>query len=439
MTLQRRLTSRPYKSAFVGATRESPFILCAWLFTPLLILLLITASGTFAQEPARDPNGNASADLQLETLQAEIESLRGITPETPIDRFYITPTEWQAFTLDTLTAQYSEDQALTMAWFYYAFHFVEGVMPAAAPEIAPAPADFYDFQRDHLYVVNNNQAITGLRGLFYVAAYTQALVEQNYDVGSLFTEYPFLTDQGLAIRAVVHGDALFTQQQYLDQVLANDPAVGFTLLRSAVSLPQDRINANVYEQAAERFTFEQGQVFVQYLYNTGGWAMVNDLYDNLPVSMEQVLHPLRYLDGELPQSVDIASLDDQTPIHSGTMGEFGLRQHLSVQLEPAQAYLMAEGWGGDAFHLYTEDTAYTLIWRIAWDTARDAAEFNDTYPLYLERQLGVPGFQQEGTRLVCWNSTPAACILRGDQTSVIAYADSIDAAQALIAGQPEVK
>lgn len=396
-------------------------------------------SPVVAQEPVRDPNGNPSADLQLDSLAAEIATLRELTPAAPIERFYITPTDWQVFTLATLEAQYSEERALHRAWFEYAFHFAEGVTPALPPDRAPFPADFYDFQRDQLYIVNGGQALSGLRGMLLAFAYTQALNDQRHDLGNLLAEYPADTDQGLALRAVINGDALFTQQTYLDQLLTNDPNTAFTLLRSALLTPQNTETATPYQQASARFTYETGRAFIQYIHNTGGWAAVDALYDNLPVSTEQILHPIRYLEGDTPVTVEMTPLTDENLLYLGVVGELTLREHLQQQLEPAQAFLLAEGWGGDAFYLYGQADQLTLIWRIAWDTTRDAADFNDIYPLYLERQLGIPGFPQEDTRLLCWNSVPAACLVRGEQTSLIVYAASIEAVKTIVAAQPEVQ
>lgn len=102
--------------------------------------------------------------------------------------------------------------------------------------------------------------------------------------------------------------------------------------------------------------------------------------------------------------IAIEDLPDQwTLVRDDIMGEFMLRQHMSVYLPEDTVDTAATGWGGDAIEVYynpgTDERAWLL--RIALDTPEDFDEFLTAY----EELLGVrtsaePIETADGSR--CW-------------------------------------
>ncbi len=93
------------------------------------------------------------------------------------------------------------------------------------------------------------------------------------------------------------------------------------------------------------------------------------------VSSEQVLHPDRYLAAELPVVVTNPPADGEV-VAEGTLGEFLLRQVLTVHLGDAQrASGVADGWAGDRYTTWVgADGALCVRVDLVADTDRDHRE-----------------------------------------------------------------
>jgi hypothetical protein len=124
--------------------------------------------------------------------------------------------------------------------------------------------------------------------------------------------------------------------------------------------------------------------FVQGLQSRGGWKAVDDAFAKPPASTEQVLHPEKYAAGEAPAAVSLPS-DLAAKLGSGwsvplvdTFGEFQLGVWLrnSPGIDKATADAAAAGWGGDRIAaIKGPNGAWGVVLRTAWDTAKDAGEF----------------------------------------------------------------
>ncbi len=93
------------------------------------------------------------------------------------------------------------------------------------------------------------------------------------------------------------------------------------------------------------------------------------------VSSEQVLHPERYLAAELPVVVTNPPADGEV-VAEGTLGEFLLRQVLTVHLGDAQrASGVADGWAGDRYTTWIgAEGADCVRVDLVADTDRDLRE-----------------------------------------------------------------
>ena len=139
------------------------------------------------------------------------------------------------------------------------------------------------------------------------------------------------------------------------------------------------------------FPYTEGFLFVNEVWGLGGYEAVDGALQTPPASTEQVLHPQKYYDQELP--VDVA-LDDVSAtlgdgwsrVYEQTMGELLVQVLAAGGEEPpfslpglpvswphAEA---AEGWGGDRLNMYENaDGDWGILWQTAWDTDTDAVEF----------------------------------------------------------------
>lgn len=184
----------------------------------------------------------------------------------------------------------------------------------------------------------------------------------------------------------------------------------------------DGIHLGIY--LVNFFPYSDGPGFVAELRERGGWDAVDAAYDAPPTSSTAVIEPSKYGTFE-PRNV---TLTDRTsdgwervrppgrPDYA-TMGQSALAAMVGYTLYDdynesfvvrAQAFLNYEdgevrdtdpinyglpavqGWTGDRFHVYSRDNETGYVWRLTWESDRDAARF----AFYYERLLAHWGGTQ---------------------------------------------
>ena len=131
------------------------------------------------------------------------------------------------------------------------------------------------------------------------------------------------------------------------------------------------------------FPYTSGSAFVQAAQARGGWAAVDALYDAMPESTEQILHPETYAADGAPIVIDLPDdLADRlgagwtVPLED-TFGElqFGIWLR-GAGVTPADATAAAAGWGGDRLAVVEgPNGAWGVVIETIWDTTADAGEF----------------------------------------------------------------
>ena len=288
---------------------------------------------------------------------------------------------------------------------------------------------YYDVEQDAIYMVSNADVTALPDQVLYAHEFAHALQDQSFDLAELglgmtdqFYDYD---DRLLALAALVEGDAEQVQTMYMEEVLTREEVV---VVQQAYGRSSDaRLNAapRVLREAF-LFPYTYGQDFVAALYDEGGWDVINGAFFAPPASSEQILHPERYLAGEQPVAVSLPPLADTLgegwrAAYEGSVGEFILRIYLESRLEPEQAALAAEGWGGDRLAVYQNEGAGTslMLFSLTWDTPEDAAEFRAAYLTWAEGRFEGPGDTETG-RLTCWEDSDVLCVTwEGQMVSIV--------------------
>lgn len=158
------------------------------------------------------------------------------------------------------------------------------------------------------------------------------------------------------------------------------------------------------------FPYVWGGKFIQHIVDTKGWSAVDSLYEDMPVSSEQIMHPEKYyIARDNPREVILPDLSaafgpDWRKIDSNTFGEFTFYLVGKYLLDELSAKIMSEGWGGDRYELYeapgTKQTA--LISESVWDTDKDAKEFFDQYKKILEKKYKDKTVIKEENNILEW-------------------------------------
>lgn len=195
-------------------------------------------------------------------------------------------------------------------------------------------------------------------------------------------------DQRLAALAMLEGDAMLVMLAYASFDL--HAPLSRTVSRVQRAVAQDEANhygsmshssealSHASPLVRERLVFPYlaGAAFMGSMYRAGGYGLVNRVYSWPPSTTEQVLHPQKYLAGELAVVVREPALPHGFELAArGCMGELQTRSMLRQCNHPDLARRAAEGWGGDAFAIGRRGRAGLLFWSTTWDSEQDALEF----------------------------------------------------------------
>ncbi|HHS97639.1 MAG TPA: hypothetical protein ENK08_07030 [Chloroflexi bacterium] len=364
----------------------------------------------------------------LDEVEAQVVSLRGLVPLRPVARWVLNETQFH-MRVASRYQQKEEQEALHRA----------AVVLTAFDWIAPGTdlarlwqgllreqiTGFYDSREEAIYLISNAEISDVRDQVIFAHELDHALQDHYFDLEQMgFTTVDWATltpgDRALALYALVEGDAVLLEKRYTEQVLTD--AERLTLEQEMQRAPHMRLDA-APRAIREMFLFPRtyGESFVAALYERDGWAGVNAAYAPPPTSTEQILHPDRYLTGDVPVSVPIPDLrpglgEEWTLVHEGTLGEFWLRLYLENYLEPSQVVTATEGWGGDYGVIYLNESSgeTVLALRSVWDTMEDTDEFFRSTEAYAEARFGHPA-DERYNGWDCWEGEDAALCVTWQQ------------------------
>ncbi len=103
----------------------------------------------------------------------------------------------------------------------------------------------------------------------------------------------------------------------------------------------------------------------------------------LPQSTEQILHPERYRERDMP--VPLGFADDAGAVYEDALGEFEIRV-LVAQLSGSESIgnASALGWAGDRYGVFPAEADHALVWWTVWDSEKAARRFAEV----IEREWG---------------------------------------------------
>ena len=292
---------------------------------------------------------------------------------------------------------------------------------------------FFDSEEEELYVVKDAPEFGPNDALTYAHEFVHNLQQQHFDIHSISEELEDNFDRGLAFRAVVEGDASLSESLYLFQHMDEEEV-------AAVREAYSKLDTQAFESApyviqrTRIFPYREGLQFVFLLLrDANGWDLVNQAFQDLPQSTEQILHPEKYTSSEEPVSVELPDLTDAlgqdwSRLGQDTLGEFFLMAHLETGVSPERAAAAAAGWGGDSYVLFKgPEDANLLASLITWDSGNDAQEFFDTFIEFMPVRTNVawePPEGDEGSRVMNLPDQIILIKLDADDTQLIFAPDA---------------
>ena len=360
-----------------------------------------------------DPSSLTETELEALTYRtmARIEVIRGLQFTDDVDiEFY---------TREEIRERYDHDgepaSAFTNELWRGAF-VVDGdtdVNEAFDRLYGDAVAGFYLDGR--IVVVVDDPDTVSLDRDTFVHELTHALQDQQFGL-----ERESTTIDGLrAENGLIEGEANYVPYLYA-QYCERDPeweclptadeletADGVSDDVEDAAQPADELNVGLFLSIFAPYS--EGPTFVQHLHETGGWAAVDDAFEDRPASTSQIIHPDRYPD-DRPVDVEVPDrsssgwmpmTDDDGEVKTETVGEATLFSTLLANgaidhdlttgddLSPYNySHPATDGWAGDTFVAYEDEgaTAVGHVWALEWQSDADAERFAAAYERLLEER-----------------------------------------------------
>lgn len=344
---------------------------------------------------AQERAAKFSAEI-LPHIEETMSKIRGLPLRRPVVYRPMARRSLRAFIAARIRSQYRGEELRDYQTALVRMRLLpDGInLPGMVSELlSEQVAAFYDLENHELRTFEKLNLNRNVERMIVAHEVIHALQDQNFDLAALALDRKDNDDLALASAALVEGDANYHMGIYLRVHFRMRDFLGD--LRFLFSQQADTLlAAPVYLRETLLFPYQEGQRFVAELCARGGIAALNKAFAQPPQSTEQVLHPEKYLSGDdAPKPVDVRL----TPapswrwLHENTVGELGIRAHLTPLLGAERAARAAEGWGGDRYVVYETQTpadGWVLVWKTVWDTPADAREFFDAMEAAFRDRFG---------------------------------------------------
>jgi hypothetical protein len=142
------------------------------------------------------------------------------------------------------------------------------------------------------------------------------------------------------------------------------------------------------------FPYLAGTTFSQqFLKANSGWPDLKKVFENPPVSTQQIIHPNLYLTGVKPYPVTLPAWKDVVPadwklLEENVLGEFCLDEVLTQFLGQDRGRGLSAAWAGDRYAVFEvqKTKENPLVLRLHLDNADDAARFFGQFSELLEKK-----------------------------------------------------
>lgn len=358
------------------------------------------------QSPSATPRPTSSIPIdpevqaQMIDIEAQVSQLRGLNATGALARNLLTPEELREFVLNDFFDDYSAEEARDDARVLSLLGLLEpdfDLLSFYTDLFSEQVAGFYDDEIKEMFVVQED-GFRGLERSTYAHEFVHALQDQiyNFDEGLDYNDdsCEIDTERCAAIQALIEGDATILQEEWLRTYATQQDIVDLIEFFDIFQQPVFDSAPN-YMQQDFLFPYTYGADFVREIRNQGGWSAVNAVYDDPPVSTEQILHPDHYPWDKpallAPPDVLAAIGTGWREIEFNVLGEWFTRLVLDEYIDTDRAIAAAEGWDGDVYVAFANDAQNTgtLLLISQWDNNDDAQEAQSAFIEYGDLRYGV--------------------------------------------------
>lgn len=368
-----------------------------------LIIVLFSVLGVCAQQVAPPaslppPTTHQSAEFlqAADEVLAEMSKLLSLPILSPLKKSLRSREEIKAYLLQKMKEDKDADKRYADQKSMEKF----GLLPKDYPleqtlvkVLTEQIAGLYDPDSKEFFIANWNTE--GDVRMVMAHELTHALHDQHFHIDKWSDAAKPNDDAELARDAVVEGSALAAMLDYILRGKGSirdlgelDPAM---LMGDPDSSPELAKAPKVLQDEL-LFPYTAGTTFTQrVLKASSGWPDFHKVYENPPVSTQQIMHPDLYLQGVVPPKITLPDTAgvisaDWKKLDENNMGEFGLLEILKQFLAKDRSTALAATWSADRYAIFEnqKNKRTLLIFRVRLGSDADAARFFGAYSELLE-------------------------------------------------------
>jgi hypothetical protein len=382
-----------------------------------------------------------AANALRASVEANVVEIRGLIPLQPITPTLLSSDELRQRTEADFAEETTPEESRQDAIVLSAFDFMDrdyDLHQALIDLQSEAVAGFYDPETAEFVVVSDDDELNPNEQWTHAHEFMHALQDQYYPL-ELISDDSVNSEARFALRSVAEGEATLIQLLYLRAGYFTEDEVNsiFADINEQDTGILDELPPIIVSSFT--FPYDTGFNFVLEMYNggdlfaEGDFANLDAIWDNLPQTSEQIIHPDRYLADDNPISVPLPPLTETLGIgwqqlDEDVFGEFTLREYLKQQLTEEEVEQAATGWGGDSYVVFWNEIEEQLVMALllVWDSNSDGAEFASLYRSYPAALFNAaPVAQGDGD---CWQGDDVICLFHADAESLIVRAPDVETA-----------
>jgi hypothetical protein len=373
-TLRRGLTGAPADDWWREPLPRPEKASTKWVVFFVVGCLLVAAIGAFlAARFVTTSRYPKDWDERIEPIAAFVEQAAGKTFAHPVEVEFLTDEDFEGrVTRDKDDLSVAEQQAIStgeatgraLGWY----SGTTDVFAATNETNAAAILAYYSFQQTKIVArTSDPSAMTLSPSLRVTLAHelTHALQDQRFEVRQVRADAKDEQSQN-AVTALIEGHAVLVENHYYASLSDADRATFDEEYEAGRGAAEDRIKdvpAVLTVPLTTPYTF--GPIFVETAESPSG---VEDLYEQPPVAMDQILDPRAYNASDTPEKLDAptakGTLDSQD-----TAGPVLMYLTLATAVSPQDAWTAIAGWGNDRYSVGRDDSGLVCVeWNVVGDT-----------------------------------------------------------------------
>lgn len=246
----------------------------------------------------------------------------------------------------------------------------------------PIPG-YYDVASQELWLVSTLEDPSPLEEMTLVGEIAKALVDRNLGVWRRQSRLARVGDSDYlaVLGGMAEADATLVELLFMEGM--SDSAREEVLGEAWEVASADLVLPSFLTHS---LGFASGPVlqYLQVLFQSGGWDLVNQTHRDPPDSTEFILEQgVGLLDPVLLPKPDASPPEAYQLVSDSVWGQWGWNALLASALPPEQAAVASRGWGGDRYLVFTNGEGIALVVDYLGDTVEDTDEMRDALVAYV--------------------------------------------------------